>query len=59
MNAVAAVKSQVTAIVDNVLAEGYSNATLHEILEAFRHGQERIEVNLIMRKPPFTDGDAA
>jgi hypothetical protein len=60
MNAIAAVKSQIEAIVDHVLRPtGYSNATLHEILESLRRGQERIEVNLIIRKPPFTDGDAA
>jgi hypothetical protein len=60
MNAIAAVKSQIEAIVDHVLGPtGYSNATLHEILESLRRGQERIEVNLIIRKPPFTDGDAA
>jgi hypothetical protein len=59
MNAVAAIKSHISAIANHMLVEGYSSATLHEILESLRRTKERIEINLIMREPPYNDGDAA
>jgi hypothetical protein len=56
---VKAMTCQVEAIVDHLLDEGYSTQTLHEILDALRRGQERIEANLVMRKSPRWTGGAA
>ena len=59
MNSIEAILGQIRAIADRITGpEGYSLETLRSVSAGLRSAADAIDAEIVLRKPPFTDGAA-
>lgn len=60
MSAVEAILGQIRAVAERITAsEGYSLETLRSVSAGLRSAADAIDAEIVVRKPPFTDGGTA